>query len=212
MCKHVICWFLKKCQNGEMPCDLIEFNQLYKSFEYDVYFDIDEITNMRIHNSANAIIYTNYYGVIPCVLLGKERDGSYANKYNMFGGRSIHEDEHCWCKCASRELYEETGQMIQIPVDNFDEFPVMIINGTPIFCVRRDNIHRQPINDKLTYLYTSCISNSLTEMIDVQFISIETKEQLDSVNHGEIIVQVPVEISEYSRTALNNFSIIFSNI
>lgn len=156
----------------------------------------------RVYESAGVLGFTKYYGQIPCALLGLERHGKRAGEYSMFGGSADPADNHCWCQTASRELYEESGQTLSIAPDAFDGMPLLLVNGTPVFCARMDGLSRRPITENLTALYRNHAPHVFTEMVDVQFIELATNAMLDSRDHGRTFTRTPTRVSSYASTAL----------
>jgi len=161
---------------------------------------------MRTQKACRSVaiaLITRYYGKVNCILLGKERDGRYVGKYNMIGGSFDKCDNECWVNASIRETQEEAK--ITLSEDVVCQSRFFMQNNTPVFCIFLNDILRKYLNIKIA------IANSNTmlplcerEMSDVQYININTRNQIDGehTEEGVVLYETPVEISSYALAVI----------
>lgn len=129
-----------------------------------------------------------------CVLLGKEKYGLNANKFNLCAGGVDDDDNGCYVKAAKRELMEE------FKLTNFDEiFDINDLSkviwigdiskgyNTPVLIGLAKDISRDSLNKKIsqdndnTYL-----PHQYKEMSSVDLFWLDSKEQIEGLKNNNI--------------------------
>jgi len=98
------------------------------------------------------IVLNKYYNQVPVILLGKERRGRYARKYNFAAGVIDPGDKNCILAAAGRELFEEFKVDVRLET-NFDqhfryngEIIYFMHHGTPVFVSMFRGLSRSSLN------------------------------------------------------------------
>lgn len=144
-------------------------------FNHDICNNIDKEGGAR--GGAGVFIYTNI-GNKRYMLLGYEK---YRNKYTLALGKRDAK-ETCYIQTAKRELWEE----FKIILDNLSLY--CVVNRTPIFIVKIDDIDITELNDKiLEDNNNKDLDASYKEMDHVALFSNITKDivgfVVDIINH-----------------------------
>lgn len=103
-----------------------------------------------------------YYGVTPCILLGKEKGGNYKGQYNLCAGGIEKKDKGCPFRALAREMYEEfklpvmknSNNKLKIDWGSFEKFlkwnngnfVYVIHNGTPVFIANFTGVSTTKLN------------------------------------------------------------------
>lgn len=144
------------------------------------------LANSKVKNSIGVFLTTNYNNH-KVLVLGKEREGNYKDKYNFCAGSGEMKDinssgNFCWITCLLRELFEE----FKINITSVNAFNrifyryVFIHNNTPMFIGHISNLNKDVINKKIKeYNSSNKVNSCYKEMDNIDFFSLNNYKQID---------------------------------